>query len=336
MSDFDREMERQIGDMGGSVQEEGLGKARYRGTAAEKARKDDARERVDEAIAAAGPIRGGYIELDAGEMGERAEFYPSGWKFYIKPATVDDIKNWSSIDEERIDQINDVFNEIIKSCVKVADENGVTVGWNKINSWDRFWFLLKIREYTFDKGEKEIRYEETCPECDQPVEYSLTAASLLFDLPDRAVIDRHWDRERREWMVNPKDYDVNGPVIHFYAPTLEKDAAIFQWLMKRQQEGKKINETFVKFLPWMLAKVSRDEKVTERFILECEGTYKMWNTDMFSLADEVLRNIQIVPAERLRTICPHCGEEVSDPIRFPNGIRGLFTVSGGHKKFGSK
>ena len=43
MSDFDREMERQIGDMGGSVQEEGLGKARYRGTAAEKARKDDAR-----------------------------------------------------------------------------------------------------------------------------------------------------------------------------------------------------------------------------------------------------------------------------------------------------
>lgn len=347
IDDMNKVLESQIGGIGGdeckyvdtSNEPKSLGKAKYHGADAEKSIKEEARKRVEEAIDNARlstPIRGGYIEMNVDELGDRAVFYPEGWKFYIKPATVDDIKNWSSIDEERIDQVNDVFNEIIRSCVKIVDRDGVTVGWNKLNSWDRFWFLLKVREYTFDKGEKAITYSETCPECDAAVTYELKASSLLYDLPDKDIIEKHWDREDRVWIINPKDYDVNGPIIKFYVPTLEKDAAIFTWLLKRQQEGKKINETFVKFLPWLLQKVSRDEKVTEKFIGDCEGVYKTWSADMFSLVDDIIRNIQIIPADRLKTICEHCGEEVSDPIKFPNGIRGLFTVSGGHKKFGSK
>lgn len=336
-------LESAIGGLGGDPSVDtpiGLGKAKYHGH--EEEDRAAVRERVTSAIASsqtsltANPIRGGYIEIDPTELGERGEFYPSGWKFYVKPASVDDIKNWSSIDEERIDQVNDVFNEIIRSCVKTVDGYGVTMGWNKINSWDRFWFLLKVREYTFDKGEKELKYTEECPECGEPVIYTLTSSSLSFDLPDRDVIDRHWNRESREWIIDPKEYDVNGPTLHFYAPTIEKDQVIFNWLLKRQNEGKKINETFVKFLPWLLKRVSKDENVNEKFITEAEGTYKMWNKDMFALVDDIIRNIQITPGDKLKTLCEHCEEEVASPIRFPDGVRGLFAVSSGHKKFGSK
>lgn len=132
MDDMNKILESQIGGIGEDEprfepelrdEPKSLGKAKYHG-AAEKDTKEEARKRVEEAIDSARlnatPIRGGYIEMNIDELGDRAVFYPEGWKFYIKPATVDDIKNWSSIDEERIDQVNDVFNEIIRSCANIV------------------------------------------------------------------------------------------------------------------------------------------------------------------------------------------------------------------------
>lgn len=329
-SAIDQALEEQIGDLGGKQEiPKDLGHAKYFGNHQEETPTKSGNV-VDL------PIRGGYIELDRSEMGDRSAFYPADWKFMIKPASVDDIKNWSSIDEERVDQVNEVFNEVIKSCMKITTGSGETISWNKINSWDRFWVLLKIREYTFEKGEKKIAYDDECTSCGEKVRYELTAGSLDFRVPDQDIIDRYWDGERREWAVNPKEYDVTGPVIHFYPPTIEKDNVVFKWLYTRSQDGKKINEAFARFLPWMLQRVSKDDKVNERFIADCEATYKGWGMDMFGLCNEILETIMIVPAEKLNSICPHCGEEVQSQIQFPDGIRGLFSVSGGRKKFGQK
>ena len=65
------------------------------------------------------PISDGWIPVDKEEMGIRAMFYPESWEFSIRPATVQAIKNWTAIDEERPDVVNKVFNDIIRSCVKI-------------------------------------------------------------------------------------------------------------------------------------------------------------------------------------------------------------------------
>jgi len=52
--------------------------------------------------------------------------------------------------------------------------------------------------------------------------------------------------------------------------------------------------------------------------------------------DEVLKNIQVVPKDKLITKCPICGEEVTAQIRFPNSVRDLFNVPNKHRKFGKK
>ena len=58
------------------------------------------------------PISQGWIPIDREEMGMRSTFYPESWEFMIRPATVQAIKNWTAIDEERPDVMNSVFNEI--------------------------------------------------------------------------------------------------------------------------------------------------------------------------------------------------------------------------------
>ena len=84
-------------------------------------------------------ISAGWIPLDRSEMGIRSMFYPESWEFFIKPATVQAIKNWTSINEERVDQVNKIFTEIVKMCVKIDTHSETGASWAQINSWDRFW-----------------------------------------------------------------------------------------------------------------------------------------------------------------------------------------------------
>ena len=56
--------------------------------------------------------------------------------------------------------------------------------WDNIRSWDRFFFLLLIREYTFVKGEKAIQFDEDCKNCDNPVTFTLSSTALEFEMPD--------------------------------------------------------------------------------------------------------------------------------------------------------
>lgn len=280
-------------------------------------------------------IREGWIPIDRESLGIRDRFYPADWQFRVKPATVEAIKNWSSIDEENIAVTNNVFNEIMKSCVSIETPTG-RLSWGKINSWDRFWFILKVREYTFSKGEAALDYEEDCPECGATLKFELNSDGLVYEFPDEEVIEKHWQRDRKVWEIDPKEYGIDAPVVTLYTPTLEKDEAILQWAYAQAQLNKQISEPFMRFLPWLISKSSKDPQVFEKFVKEANKVFKSWDTDMFTFMDEVLRNITINPSEQLKQTCYNCGEEVRTTVRFPNGIKHIFAVQNKHRKFGSK
>lgn len=280
-------------------------------------------------------IASGWIAIDRAELGIRGQFYPEDWTFYIRPATVEAIKNWNAIDEERIETLNAVFNDIIRSCVSIKSASG-NIAWNKINSWDRFWFILKVRELTFKNGEAKIEFTDICPECEEEILYKLEPKSLHYEFPDDSIVEKHWMPSTRTWVVDPKDYGIDKPVLKFYIPTLEKDQAILDWGISRARNKKKIDQTFLKFLPWLLSKAPKDDQVLEKFIEEAHQLYKNWDIELFDFADDVIRNITINPAENLKQICTHCGEEVVSNVRFPNGIRALFKVKAKHTKFGTR
>jgi hypothetical protein len=280
-------------------------------------------------------IREGWVSVDKSLLGERAQFYPENWEFKIKPATVEAIRNWSMINDENPNSIDDVFNEILKTCLAITTPQG-PMPWSLIRSWDRFWFILLIREYTFIHGEREVRFTEECPECGDDVEFKLTSQSLMYDMPDESVM-KHYLQEEQTWLIDPQEYDVNwNETVTLYLPTLDKDANLKAWLIDRIQNKKKVDQVYLKFITWLAPKISKDLTIAQRQIREYENIIKSWNTDMFSFMDEVITNIMVTPASSLIATCPKCGEEVTAQVRFPNGVRDLFNVSSGRKKFGNK
>jgi len=291
--------------------------------------------RVGEKIAQRAEVRDGWMDVDKRLLGERAKFYPEDWEFKIRPATVEAIRNWSTIDDENPNSVDDVFNEILKYCLTIVTPTG-NLPWGNVRSWDRFFFVLLIREYTFVNGENKVEFTEDCPSCDNPVTFRLTSQSLLYDLPDPDIM-KYFSQEEQNWLIDPEEYNVNWPEnIVLYLPTLEKDANIKAWLIDRVQNNKKVDNVFVKFLPWLAPKISKDLTIAQRQIREYEVKFKSWDTDMFSFMDEVINNITVVPSTKIIETCPTCGEEVTAAISFQDGIRSLFNMASGRKKFGKK
>lgn len=352
-------LEQAIGGLGGEVveqdaQEAGLGRLKYDHSGKKEELSEEERKSLEEFKARSDkrstigrrsdidlssldrgviPVSEGWIPIDREEMGVRSQFYPEDWEFAVRPATVQAIKNWTAIDEERLDQVNNVFNDIIKTCVKITSNSG-GVSWENLNSWDRFWFVLKIREYTFVHGESKVQFTDSCSECDEDIDFELTAKGLFYEFPDEELVEKYWNG--KTWEIDPAEYDVDEAPITLYTPTLGKDQAIINWATERYRVTNKIDETFIKFLPWLINKPSRDVQMFDRQVQKIYKEYKAWSIDMFSFMDDVVKNITINPSEKLKVTCPHCGKEVVSNVRFPNGLKAIFNVTTKAKKFGSR
>lgn len=279
-------------------------------------------------------IFNGWIPIDREQLGVRSQFYPDNWEFFVKPATMSAIKNWTAIDESRPDQVNKVFDEVIKQCVKIDTHSAQGASWAQINSWDRFWFILKVREYTFSNGENKVEFEDECTECGQTLKYTLTADALHYEFPDEDLIAKYWNG--REWEIDPSEYDVDHEPITIYTPKLGKDSAIIEWATAKAHANQKIDETFITFLIWLLDKPSRDMQMLDRQIKKIYKEYKEWDVEMFAFMKEVIKNVTINPSENLSARCPHCGQETVSGVQFPDGIQALFTGGKTRKKFGTR
>lgn len=340
--DLEETLANEIGDMGGEPQ--GLGKLTHKAAYGQKEDlNEEERESLNKFLSrgrqikeeeAAIEIATGWVPVSREEMGIRSMFYNDSWEFFIKPATMKAIKNWTAIDESRPEQVNKVFNEIIRQCVKIDTHSPQGAGWAQINSWDRFWFILKVREYTFTQGENKVEFMDECSECGQEIPFTLTADALHYEFPDENLIQDYWNG--KEWEIDPTEYDVDHEPVKLYTPKLGKDEAIIEWATNRHRNGGKLDETFIEFLVWMLDKPSKDAAMLDRQIEKLHKEYNAWDVDMFTFMKDVIKNITINPSENLSTRCPQCGQETVSGVQFPDGIVALFGSNKPRKKFGSR
>lgn len=283
------------------------------------------------------PVANGWIMMDKSKLKTNAMFYPEDWQFMIRPASTDAIKKWNSVDESRKDfqiQWNQVFNEMIKSSIAIKTPTGM-LNWTHINAWDRFLFILEARRVSFTNNNR-IEFTEPCDVCGADVTYVVDTDSIYFDMPDQEIIDKHWDVDEMCWKIDPKDYDMNGSIIKLYPPTLGKNDAIFQWAYAQAQTGKQLNEGFLEFLPWMMKSAPKDAKLLDKAIKEYERQYRSWDFEMFDFMQEIIRNVNVASEDKLIATCPDCGSEVHSTIQFQNGLKSLFTMESGRKRFGRK
>lgn len=259
----------------------------------------------------------GYQDLILSNFPSRGLFYRNGMKISIRPATVEEIKAYSTMDENDPFDMDDKLNAILFACCKVSFSNGVG-SYKDILEEDRFWVILNIKELTFQDSENKLIVKHKCTSCEESDEYEIKTPNLEFqDISDN---EKYYDESLKSYRFQTKSL---GEFI-MQPPTIGVTRAVTDYIKEKEKSGAKYDKSFVQIFPY----VRRDWRgLNSDLIYEEEVMSKSWSTKKFTLMYRLAETIKVGIKPEFQTMCKHCDKEVAVPVSFPNGIKSIFVVS---------
>lgn len=260
----------------------------------------------------------GYHEIYAQNFPSKGLFYPEGSRFFIRAAEVNEIRNFSTLNEKDPYSVDEALNEIVKSCLMIRFGGGKVASYKDLREEDRIHVIFTIRELTFVNGENKIGVKLTCEECNHENEIEVTNSSFETNLLGDQIM-KYYDSQRRIFIVNTKSGSIE-----IVPPSIGTMNTVTKWIRTKKEEGKKIDPSFAKALPYL---ITDWRKLTDGNISNLEVEFKQWNTQKYITFNGLTEMVKIGVKEEMHKLCDKCGVELRTPITFPGGIKNLFVIS---------
>ena len=257
----------------------------------------------------------GYLKIPVSSLPTRGMFYPEGTEISIRAARGGEIKHWSTMNDQdlnQLSQVDDILNYIIEKCVSVRIPGVLGGNWKDLKDVDRFYLLLAIREFTFINGENELLVPLSEGK-DMPVTKDMID---FIQIPEEIM--KHYDSELRCFSFTLK----SGRTFHMYIPSL----GATQWLKSYAQAKANAREgfdtDFILFAPMLIGDFRRlSQRAYEEMVTDSQG----WSTSEWSLIAYV-RDALTSAAEAKIKYQNEDGADVTVPLTFRGGIKALFTI----------
>lgn len=280
--------------------------------------------RLDEELSRVGRLRDYHnIPLDC--LPSLGRFYPDNTQISIRAARVDEIREFSSIDENDIKDVTDKLTYMVSQCVKVHYGN-VPGSYRDLLSADRIVLILKIREITFLDGMSSIKLPvppNACETigCKTQDTVIFNSSKLGFTTPS-PELEKYYDSVNKCYNVRTKSFGT----ITLFPPTIGVTSIITNWIVEQANEGKKFDAVLTEILQYLIGNWRR---LNSKSIFNILGELSTWNTEKFTLVYRLIEKINIGIEFELKDRCETCGGEITVPITFPDGYKSLFvpTVS---------
>jgi len=261
-----------------------------------------------------------YVNIPLDTLPSQGRFYPEGTRILIRAARVNEIREFSIINEEDPKDIRDKMIYIVSQCTKVYYGN--TLGhFRDILEDDSLVLVFKIRELTFVSGQSSIKIpvpEGACqtPGC-KPQDYVYFDSSKLEFKKPSNLIEKYYDPVERCYNIQTKSFGF----IKLYPPTIGVTTVIADWIRERQLDNGKIDTALADILPYTIKdwRTFNGRQVFSK-ISELAG----WTTEKFSLVLRLKDEINLGIEYEIKDVCAQCGGELTIPVTFPDGFRSLF------------
>lgn len=286
-------------------------------------KRDDDRN-FDEELSRVGRLRDYHnIPLDC--LPSLGRFYPENTRISIRAARVDEIREFSAIDENDIKDVTDKLTYMVSQCVKVYYGN--TPGsYRDLLAADRIVLILKIREITFLDGMSSIKLPVPANACEtigcKPQDSIIFNSTKLNFTTPAPELEKYYDSVNKCYNVRTKSFGV----ITLYPPSIGVTSIVSNWIVERAREEKKIDAALTEILQYL---VGNWRKLNGNSISNTLGELSTWPTEKFTLVYRLIEKINIGIEFDLKDKCETCGGEITVPITFPDGYKSLFvpTVS---------
>lgn len=260
----------------------------------------------------------GYHEIYANNFPSKGLFYQDGARFFVRAASVKEIRHYSTINEEDPFSIDECLNEIVKSCLMIRFP-GKQASFKDLREEDRIFIIMTIRELTFAKGENALKVVKTCEECNHDNEIEINTRAFESTIPPDSIM-KYYDPESKTFLVPTK----SSGTFTIVPPSIGVMSEVTRFIRRTQEEGKKIDQSFVKLLPYLI----QDWRgLNQERIKNLEIEMMQWDTTKYTVFSTLVEWARVGIKEDMKTSCEKCGTEVTTPISFPGGIKSLFVVS---------
>ena len=252
-------------------------------------------------------------------------FYPDNTQISIRAARVDEIREFSAIDENDIKDVTDKLTYMVSQCVKVHYGN-IPGSYRDLLSADRIVLILKIREITFLDGMNSIKLPVPANACEtagcktqDTVIFNSTKLNFTTPSPE---LEKYYDSVEKCYSIRTKSFGI----IKLFPPTIGVTSIVTNWLVEQAKEEKKVDAALTEILQYL---VGNWRKLNGKAIFNILGELSSWSTEKFTLVYRLIEKINIGIEFELKDRCETCGGEITVPITFPDGYKSLFvpTVS---------
>ena len=280
--------------------------------------------RYEEEMARIGRLRD-YHNIPLDTLPSLGRFYPENTCISIRAARVDEIREFSAIDENDIKDVTDKLTYMVSQCVKVYYGN-VPGSYRDLLAADRIVLILKIREITFLDGMSSIKLPVPANACEtigcKPQDSIIfNSLKLNFTTPS-PELEKYYDNVNKCYNIRTKSFGV----ITLYPPSIGVTSIVSNWIVEQAREEKKIDASLTEILQYL---IGNWRKLNNKSIFNILGELSTWSTEKFALVYRLIEKINIGIEFDLKDKCETCGGEITVPITFPDGYKSLFvpTVS---------
>lgn len=258
----------------------------------------------------------GYMKIDVASLPTQGLFYPDGTEIHIRAARGEEIKHWSTMNDQDLTQlsvVDDILNYIIERCVTVKLPGIHGGNWKDLKDVDRFYLLLAVREFTFLDGDNELMVPisegKTIPVTKEMIDF--------IQIPDEIM--KHYSPEEKCFA-----FKLNtGRTIRMHIPSL----GVTQWLKNYAQNKQQLREGFdTDFILYAPMLISDFRRLSQRAYEEMVGEASMWSVKEWSLVSHVRDSLSAASEAKIK-YQDESGQEVTIPLTFRGGIKALFTIS---------
>lgn len=264
----------------------------------------------------------GYVKLDLGNFPSRGKFYREDFEIHIRAARVGEIREFSTLDEDNILDVDEKLNSILVNCTKIM--YGTQRGsYRDVLEEDRIFLILAIRELTFKSGENKLMMpvgKKACPTgaCKSQDSVELKTTNLQFQEGDE-LLEKYYDYQNKCFTIPTKNHGE----ITLAPPTIGVMRAITTWIRKREEEGKSWDRSSLAILPY----VQREWRgFNDKEIFSAITNFQGWDASKFSIIYRLVEKAKIGVKPEFIYPCESCGAEVTVPLSFPGGVKALFII----------
>lgn len=258
----------------------------------------------------------GYKRLVKETLSLPGMVYPDDLEIFIRPATVKEIRHFSTIDENDWVDVNDKLNYIIDNCVKFRSATNPNFSWKDLLEIDRFYIILNIRELTFVEGENKLYVTYNCKECGHSGNVELKKENIkLFNLDDRLL--KFYDKNTKSFLIRSK----SGITVEVFLPTLGVMQYIANYVKRKIQNNEGYDKNFIKVAPFLI----RDwRELSDKFFRKKQEEYYSYGAKEISFIRGIVDIIIDSVNPEFTFECSNCFTIGSSPIFFQHGIKSLF------------